>query len=186
MTDYDTLYPNIGGDFRLHKAKEALSKLAQERVHYEKVRKKYVRWRSIFHNSSIAVGSLSVIFTGAGVATSLTGPGIIVGIPLSAVGGVMSLVTASLTVVSKKLAKKISKHEKTIQLVKSKENSISDLVSKALSNNSIDEKEFELIMSELQKYEALKIDIRKKNAAPIDVAKLREEIKKELVQSLNK
>ena len=162
MIDYDTLYPNIGGDFRLHKVNDALTQLKNERVHYQKVRKKYARWRSFFYNSSMAVGSLSVIFTGAGVATALTGPGIVVGIPLSAVGGLMTLITASLTVVSKKLTKKISKHEKTIQLVKSKENSISDLVSKALSNNAIDEKEFELIMSDVKKYETLKVDIRKK------------------------
>ena len=135
MTDYDTLYPNIGGDFRLHKVNEALSKLAQEHAHYEKVRKKYARWRSLFYNTSKAVGSVSVIFTGAGVATSLTGPGIIVGIPLSAVGGVMSLITIASTIASFLLTRKISKHEKTVQLAISKENSINDLVSKALTNN---------------------------------------------------
>ena len=197
MPDYDTLYPEVpqtpsdvgrGENFRLHKVNAVLSQLGHERVHYEKVRKKYARWRTFFHNSSVATGSVSVIFTGTGVATSLTGPGIVVGIPLSGIGGFLSLVSASFAVVSKKLNKKISKHEKTIQLVKSKENTISDLVSKALHNNAIDEREFELIMSELQKYESLKNSIRhvQKNTLSPDLQKLREEIKKELVQELAK
>lgn len=189
MPDYDTLYPEVpkGENFRLHKINEALSQLGNERVHYEKVRKKYARWRSFFHNSSVVTGSVSVIFTGAGVATSVTGPGIIVGVPLASVGGILSLVSASFAVVSKKLNKKISKHEKTIQLIRSKDNTISDLVSKALHNNAIDEREFELIMSELQKYETLKSNIRKKNTfSTPNMQKLREEVKKEIMQELAK
>ncbi|KAK3746768.1 hypothetical protein QZH41_013582 [Actinostola sp. cb2023] len=75
------------------------------------------------------------------------------------------------------------------ELAKSKENSISDLVSKALSDNSIDEKEFGHIMDELQKYETLKSNIRKRNNEilkneVLDVQKLREELKREIVEQL--
>jgi len=133
---------------------------------------------------------LSVILTGSGVTTSLTGPGIIVGAPLSAVGGLLGLISASCTVFTKKLTKKVTKHENTIQIAKSKEDSISDLVSKALSDNKIDEKEFEHIMTELHKYEKLKSSIRVKrnkdffkNDVP-DVQKMREELRKEIVEQL--
>ena len=194
MTDYDTLYPEIpqqsGENFRLHKVNMVLSQLGTELKHYEKVRKKYSRWRSFFHTSSVSTGSLSAILTVSGITTSLTDPGLIVGIPLSAIGGFLSAASTSCGLATKKLTKKVSKHEETIQLIKSKENTISDLVSKALHDNQIDEKEFSLIMSELQKYNTLKSEIRMKTNNNIlknnipDVNKLREELKKELVDQL--
>ena len=188
--DYNEIYPDLttGENFRLHKVNTVLSQLGSEIKHYENVRKKYAKIRGILHKTAVAAGTLSVILTGSGVATSLTGPGIVVGVPLSAVGGLLGLISASCTVFTKKLTKKVTKHENTIQLAKSKENSISDLVSKALSNNQIDEKEFALIMSELQKYETLKSSIRVKrnklkNDVP-DLQKLREELRKEIVDQL--
>lgn len=194
MTDYDTLYPEIpqpsGDNFRLHKVNMALSQLGSELKHYEHVRKKYVRVRSFFHTSAITTGTLGGLLTASGIGTSLTGPGVVVGIPLSAVGGALGLVSAGCGIATKRLTKKISKHEKTIQLIKSKENTISDLVSKALHDNQIDEKEFTLIMSELQKYETLKSEIRFKRNNEflkndlVDVEKLREELKKDLVNQL--
>ncbi len=194
MSEYDALYPEIsqqtGENFRLHKVNMALSQLGSEYKHYEHVRKKYARIRSVFHTSAIITGSLGVILTASGIGTTLTGPGLIVGIPLSGVGGFFGLVSAGCGFVIKKLTKKISKHERTIQLIQSKENSINDLVSKALHDNQIDEKEFSLIMSELQKYEKLKSTIRcKKNEEflkndPIDIEKLKDVLKKDLVNQL--
>jgi len=190
--DYDAIYPEVpttGENFRLHKVNMALAQLGSEVKHYENVRKKYAKMRGILHKTAVAAGTLSVILTGSGVATSLTGPGILVGVPLSAVGGLLGLISAICTVFTRKLTKKVTKHENTVQLAKSKENSINDLVSKALSDNSIDEKEFGYIMAELQKYETLKSNIRKrnneilKNEVP-DVQKLREELKRELVEQL--
>jgi hypothetical protein len=174
MVDYDSIYPTVptvptapqlqtGENFRFHKVNMVLSQLESEHKHYEKVRKKYSRLRSFFHNSPPATtGTLSVILTMSGIGTSLTCPGLIVGIPLSAVGGFLGLISATFGFATKKLTIKVSKHEKTIQLIKSKENSISDLVSKALSNNEIDENEFKLIMDELNNYEKLKSEIRVK------------------------
>jgi len=193
--DYNEIYPNLnekpttGQNFRLHKVNTILEKLEAEHKHYEKVRKKYTRARSFFHGTSVTAGTLSGILTISGIGTSLTGPGLVVGVPLSAVGGFLGIVSAGCTVAVKKLTKKISKHEKTIQLIQSKENSISDMVSKALHNDQIDEKEFEHIISELQKYESLKSKIRTtqnnelKNDVP-DLRKLREEMEKEIISRL--
>jgi len=189
--DYDAIYPDLttGENFRLHKINTVLSQLGSEVKHYENVRKKYSKIRGIFHKTAVATGALSVILTGSGVATSLTGPGIVVGVPLSSVGGLLGLISASCTVFTKKLTRKVTKHENTIQLAKSKEDSISDLVSKALSDNKIDEKEFEHIMNELQKYEKLKSSIRTQNKELLkndvpDVQKLREKLRKEIVDQL--
>jgi len=161
--NYDMIYPSVSGvqqtgeNFRLYKVNTVLSQLEQEHVHYEKVRKKYARVRSFFHTMSVVSGTMSVVLTGSGVATSLTGPGIIIGVPLSAIGGLFGLISASSAVFIKKLTTKISKHERTIQLIKSKENTINEHVSKALTDNQINDSEFELIMDELNKYNQLRI-----------------------------
>jgi len=196
MVDYNEMYPDLsevkqtGENFRLNKVNMVLSQLGAEVKHYKNVRKKYCKIRGILHKTAVTTGVLSVILTASGISTALTGPGVLIGIPLSGVGGLLGLITASCTIFTKKLTKKITKHENTIQLAKSKEDSICDLVSKALSDNKIDEKEFEYIMSELKKYEKLKNDIRVKqnkvflkNNVP-DVQKLREELKKEIVDQL--
>jgi hypothetical protein len=180
MANYDAIYPTTsdvssvaaayshaaspveptGDNFRLGKVNEVLNHFESEQRRYEKVRKKYARSRSIFHGLSVTAGTLSAILTTGGIATTLTGPGLIVGIPLSAVGGFFGIVSASCGMVTKKLNKKVSKHEKTIQLIISKKDTISDKVSKALNDDKIDEIEFKHIMYELTKYEKLKSDIR--------------------------
>jgi len=187
-------YPDIsnltGENFRLYKVNMVLSQLDNENKHYEHVRKKYVRIRSVFHVVAISTGSLSAILTSAGIGTSLTGPGLVVGIPLSGVAALFGLVSAGCGVLTKRITKKISKHEKTIQLIQTKKNTIDCLVSKALNNNEIDEGEFKFIMGELQKYESLKQDIRSKKNETIlkndvvDIEKLRENVKKEILDKL--
>ena len=143
-----SLYPELGmdnpsftnaQDFRLKKIDDLLLYFKSEIDHYENVKKKYQRVRSILNNTSVALGVVSIVLTGSGAATAATGPGIIVGIPLASVGGLLSLVTASLTVASKNLNKKVSKHERTIKLNLSKRDSVSIRLLKALEDNKIDE-----------------------------------------------
>jgi hypothetical protein len=200
MVDYDSIYPKVptapmtepriqtGENFRLHKVNTVLSQLESEHKHYEKVRKKYNRARSFFHGTAVATASSSALFTVSGIGTSITGPGIIVGIPLSAVGGFLGIVSASCGIATKKLTIKVSKHEKTIQLIKSKKNSINDMVSKALSDGKIDEKEFTFIIAEFDKYEEMKSRIRekhiKKNISTPNIQSLKEEMRMELKKEL--
>ena len=111
----------------------------------------------MFHKLSITTGSLSVALTTSGLATSLTGPGSIVGIPLGAVGGVCGIISAFSAGITKKLSTKISKHDTTIALSRAKVNTITDLVSKALRDRKIDDVEFGLILAEEEKYEKSQI-----------------------------
>ena len=157
------IYPELGPDFRLHKINMILSELGSQAKHYEAVRKKYNKTRSVTNSVAISTGALSALLASSGIATSLTGPGIVVGIPLSAVGGLCGIISAIATVLTKRLTKKISKHESTVTLAKAKINTVSDLVSKALRDNRIDEQEFALIMAESAKYEQLKNEIRRKS-----------------------
>ena len=177
------LYPDLADspeNFRLNKANLILAYLEGQTKHYKEVRKKYVRARSVLHNVSITAGSLSVALTTSGLATSLTGPGSIVGIPLGAVGGVCGIISAFSAGMMKKLSAKISKHDTTIAVSQAKVNTITDLVSKALRDGKIDDVEFSLILAEEEKYEKLKSEVRGKKTIVKDLS---EEARKKIYQN---
>ena len=92
--------------------------------------------------------------------TSLTGFGIIVGALLGGVAGLCGFTSAGLTAFSKNLAKKATKHEKIETLTFAKQNSVSELVSKALADKQITDSEFAIVVREVQKYYDLKSAIR--------------------------
>ena len=96
---------------------------------------------------------ISVILSASGLGTSLTGFGAIVGVPLGVVGGVFGGLSVGFGYASKRLSNKVSKHEQTAAIAKSKLNTINDLVSKALKDNVISDQEFSIILSELEKFQ---------------------------------
>ena len=65
-------------------------------------------------------GTLGVILSTAGLGTSLSGFGIIVGVPLGAIGGFCGLVSIISSMASKKIGRKLSKHELIVMLSKIK------------------------------------------------------------------
>lgn len=198
MDNYDKIYPNLeeynkenlGGDFRLNKINAILNKLQDQVEHYEKVCKKCHKVRKIFHNSSVLTGTVSTLFTGSGIAASLTGIGAIAGIPLSSIGVGLGLTSAIIISFNKRITKKIIKHEKILQLAITKKNSIENLVSKSLVDNKIDDKEFEIIVGEMQKYEKLRSSIRtKKNLDYLkkdspDIQAMKEELTRDIMSQL--
>lgn len=164
MPTAPTLYPTVENaeNFRLNKATLVVSYLDAQARHYKNVRKKYAKARSVMHKVAITTGSLSVALTGTGLATSLMGPGMMVGVPIASAGAVCGVVSATCTAIMKKLSKKISKHDQQIMLAKSKSNTITDRISRALRDRVIDDKEFSIIIAEEDKYEKMKAQIGKK------------------------
>jgi len=193
MEDYNQIYPNIpqsGDNFRLQKTYDALGSLEKEVKHYENVRKKYKRVQSTFSKLSMSTGFLSVILGSSGLGTSLSGFGLVVGVPLGALAGVFGLTSVGCAAVSKRLSQKVSKHDQTVAVARSKVNSIRDLVSKALKDNKISDEEFSLILSEVDKFEELKFQIRQKSRKEeeknINMTKLRETVREEILKDLTK
>ena len=190
----DCLYPKVptapndeGHSFRLQKICDIQTALKNSIAHYEGVRKKYTRSRTILNGVALTTGSLSVILSASGLAASLTGLGIVVGVPLGAIGGIFGIVSATMVRVSKRIAVKISKHERTVAIGETKLSTINDLVSKALQDNQISATEFQLILSEVEKYETLKREIKQKAVTKneaLDLTKLRTEIRSELVAEM--
>ena len=111
-------------------------------------------------NVSSTCGIMSCVLAAGGLGTSLSGVGIVASVPLGVVSGVFVCASIACQQISKRLSQKAVKHQNTITLAKSKINTIEDLVSKALRDNTISDSEFSLIMDELKKFEKLKAEIR--------------------------
>ena len=82
--------------------------------HYHHVAKKYEKAHSVVHVSVINNSSLAAFLSSASLATSLSGIGIVVGVPLASVVAVFGLSSAGSTAASKKLEAKVVKHEKIL------------------------------------------------------------------------
>ena len=133
---------------------------------------------------------LTTLLASSSVATSLSGVGIAVGVPLSLTALAMTLVSSASMAGSENLDKKITKHEKTISLAESSHLSESRLISIALKDGFISDGEFDSILREIEKYFSMKERLRNKQrkdsavksepTKPVDVDALKEEIKKKI------
>ena len=103
----------------------------------------------------------------------------------------MGITTTAASVGSGRLNTKVTKHKKTISLAESKHLSVSRLVSKALTDGSISDVEFNLILREIENYYSLKGQLRRElrientsGSEKVDVEALKNEIKKIYQQKL--
>ena len=108
------------------KINDLLKELSDEAEHYRQVAKKYKRTHSIVHNSAIGLGSLSFGLSLLALATALTGFGIVASPALAGVATVCGLSSVGFAVVSKRLERKLTKHEKIYTLALAKRNTINE------------------------------------------------------------
>ena len=179
-------------DFRLKKISDLLKELSDEVEHYRQVAKKYKRSHSMVHTSAVGLGSLSFGLSSGALATALTGFGIVASPALAGVATVCGLPSVGFAAVSKRLNRKVTKHEKIYTLALAKRNSVNELVSQALADKQISDVEFTIITREVEKYHELKAEIRaggRQSAVTPDVTtqtqtpdleKLKEELRKEV------
>ena len=202
--EYDeTLYPThelaqlSAEDFRLKKINDLLKELSGEAEHYRQVAKKYKRTHSIVHRSAVGLNSLSVGLSSGALATALTGFGIIASPALAGVATACGLSSVGFTFASKRLERKVTKHEKIYTLALAKRNSVNELVSQALADKKISDAEFRIITREVEKYHSLKAQIRAGAAQAVtqdtapqtqgpDLEKLKEELCKKVKQEFQK
>ena len=111
------------------------------------------------HISAVGLGSVIAGLSSATLATALTGFGIVASPALAGVAAVFGLLSAGFTVISKRLERKVTKHEKIYTLALAERNSVSELVSKALTDKRISDSKFSIILREVKKYHELKAEI---------------------------
>ena len=191
------LYPMLNAeDFRLKKINDLLKELSDEVEHYRQVAKKYKRSHSMVHTSAVGLGTLSVGLSSGALATALTGFGIVASPALAGVATLCGLASVGFAATSKRLERKVTKHEKIYTLAQAKRNSVNELVSKALADKQISDVEFHIITHEVEKYHELKAAIRsgvkavtKETATQTqgpDIEKLKEELRKEVKKEFQK
>ena len=183
-------------DVRLKKISDLLKELSDEAEHYRQVAKKYKRTHSIVHTSAVGLGSLSVGLSSGALATALTGFGIVASPALAGVATLCGLSSVGFAAASKRLERKVTKHEKIYTLALAKRNSVNELVSKALADKQISDVEFTIITREVKRYHELKAEIRNgvtkatnevatQTQSP-DIEKLKAELRKEVKQEFQK
>lgn len=100
------------------------------------------------------------------------------------------LISACSAICARHLAKKVSKHKKTVTLATSKQNTASGHVSTALNDGKISDLEFGFVLRKLEKYHALKADLRcgglSSEKMPRKNGSEWEQIKKELRKEVRK
>ena len=185
-----------GEDFRLKKINDLLKELSDEVEHYRQVAKKYKRSHSMVHTSAVGLGTLSVGLSSGALATALTGFGIVASPALAGVATICGLGSVGFAAASKRLERKVTKHEKIYTLAQAKRNSVNELVSKALADKQISDVEFHIITREVEKYHELKAEIRSGVKAVTqeaatqtqgpDIEKLKEELRKEVKKEFQK
>ena len=186
------LYPSLNaGDFRFKKISDCQKELENEISHYRRISKKYKRAKTIINAFAAATGVLTAVLSSASFASFLSGIGAPIGAPIAGIAAVMGLFSTTAGVSSERLNKKVTKHEKTVSLAESKHLSVSRLVSKALTDGSISDVEFNLILREIDNYYSLKGQLRREvkienisSSEKVDIEALRQEIKKKYQQKL--
>ena len=168
-----------------------LKELSDEVEHYRQVAKKYKRSHSMVHTSAVGLGSLSVGLSSGALATALTRFGVVASPALAGVATLCGLASVGFAAASKRLNRKVTKHENIYTLAQEKRNSVNELVSQALADKQISDVEFRIITREVDKYQELKAAIRAGGQSVVtqetatqtqapDLEKLKEELRKEV------
>jgi len=148
------IYPSLpettnAENFRLTEISKIEKEISVEIEHYRFVLKKYKKARKEIHYSVVGLGAVTAALSSGAVATSLTGVGIVISAPVAAIAALSGAVSTGLSVVNKKLERKINKHSRIHSLAIAKHDSINRSVSQALNDNCVSDTEFQLITREI-------------------------------------
>ena len=184
------LYPQLPQhDFRMQKANEVSASLNAEVVHYRAVAKKYKQAKKVVNWSAAGCSIFSTVVSSASLASPLSVVGLPAAIPLGGIGGAFAAASSGLIITSKKLESKIKKHQEIVTLAIAKGDTVYKLYSKALADNQITDREFQLIMDEFSQYNVLKDAIRAKltqNPSQPDIDKIKKDVRSEMEAEFRK
>jgi hypothetical protein len=179
---YPTLEESQGHSFRLNKVNEIRKQFEKELEDRRKTINKYKKANTVIGWSSYGCFAVGAACEVSSFALYTTGIGVVIGIPIGIAGVIIGLMGIPINIGNNKIWKKLEKHEEIYILAISKLNSINDLISKALIDGQIDDKEYSTVLSEYDKYIELKNTIRKSFLKNNNHQKDDEELKKNLVE----
>ena len=166
--EIDEIDGNDGHIYRLNKIDEIQEILIAERDKRNDVSTKYTRGVNIIGVSDNCVGVTAIWLgiTGVGLLSTIVAAPAIVG--MEAVSIVMRILRVAGNQEIKKLSSKIEKHEKIAMLAVSALNTISRLILITLSDDSISDEEYSLILLEFETFTRTKEDIRIKSKTSLE------------------
>jgi len=175
----DKIYPKIPSaptnddddqaqSYRLKKIDEAESFLRDEVSKRDTLAKEFKR-----RANAITISDTSILFTiasleGTSIVTLLTGVGAPISAVLASAGFLLGIGAAVIHKTQRIFNSKAKKHDKIKILGESKLDSISAIVSKAVEDAHISNKEYQLILREVEHYRTLKEQIRTKTKRKTD------------------
>ena len=115
--------------------------------------------------------------------------GIPAAISLGGISGFFALASSGLIIASKKLDSKIKKYQEIVTLAKAKRDTVDRLLSRALADNKISDREFQLVMAENQHYNVLKEAVMAKltlNSSQPDIEKIKKDVRSEVEAEFQK
>ena len=155
--------------YRLQKINEIQAFLEKEVATREALSKKYFRATRIVDN----VDTVLIMITLGGGAGGVALLSTVIAAPAVIVIERVALFTVFLSIIGKysvkKSMSKAEKHEKIKTIASAKLDTIASHISKALSDNKVNDEEFQLILEELEKYKVMKEEVRTKTKKKIAV-----------------
>ena len=159
----DEIYGNDRHIYRLKKIDELQEILITERDKRSELSTKYNRGVNIIVviDNCLCVTAIGLGITGVGLLSTIVAAPAVIG--KEAVTIVMGLLRVVGNRAIKKISLKIEKHDKMTILAVSALNTISSLISKALSDDSISYEEYSLILLEFETFTRMKEHLRIKS-----------------------
>ena len=149
-----------GHSYRLKIIREVQEFLEEEIKKREAFSKKYFRIAKVVN--MVDNGLITITIGAEGTSAVLLATG--VGSPFALALGISGVVTGAVSLIgnifSKKATTKAEKHLKIKTLAMAKLDTIASHISKAMIDDFISDKEFKLIMEEMNKYKSLKEEVR--------------------------
>ena len=117
-------------------------------------------------DNCLGVTAIGLGIIGVGFLSTIVAASAVIG--MEAISIVIELLRVVGNRAIKKMSFKIEKYEKIAMLAVSMLNTISSLISKALSNNSISDEEYSLIFLEFETFTRMKEDLRIKSETSLE------------------
>lgn len=155
--------------YRLKKIDEAEMFLHNEITKREELSKQFKRRANATMISDTSVITAITALEVASIATLTTGVGLPISIVLASTGLLLGIGSAVIHKTQKVFDSKAKKHDKIKTLAESKLDSISSLLSKAITDAHISHQEYQFILKEVASYRILKEQIRTKSKRVVDI-----------------
>ena len=149
-----------GHSYRLNVIRDIQKFFEEEIKQREAFSKKYFRIAKVVNMIDNGLITITIGAEGVGAVLLATGAGAPFALALGISGAATGLISLIGNIFSKKATTKAEKHLKIRTLAAAKLDTIVSHISKAMTDDSISDEEFKLILEEMNKYKTLKEEVR--------------------------